>query len=122
MKKLLILLMWPLLFSGGVKITWNAPTTNSDGTPLTDLKGYNIYYGKETGVYVNQVDVGNVLTFDILNLDEGVTYFFVLTAYDSTGNESAFSTEVSIFIPIATIPDTLKPAPPESVKVILLEQ
>jgi hypothetical protein len=30
-------------------LTWDAPTTNADGTPLTDLAGYRIYYGTTSG-------------------------------------------------------------------------
>ena len=26
-------------------LSWTAPTTNADGTPLKDLHGYNVYYG-----------------------------------------------------------------------------
>ena len=32
-------------FSAEVTLSWDPPTTNADGTPLTDLAGYKVYYG-----------------------------------------------------------------------------
>jgi hypothetical protein len=75
-------------------LTWDAPTTNADGTPLTDLAGYNLYYGTSSGNYTVTIDVGNVTTYGIDGFPPG-TYYFVLTAYDISGNESDYSTEIS---------------------------
>ncbi len=36
-------------FAGTITLAWDAPTTNTDGTPLTDLAGYKIYYGPTSG-------------------------------------------------------------------------
>ena len=63
-------------------LTWVAPTTNADGTPLTDLAGYKIYYGTSSGVYSVIIDVGNITTYKIDNLSPG-TYYFSVTAYDN---------------------------------------
>ena len=64
-----------------------------------DLAGYRVYYSTVSGDYdeADGVDVGNVTTRDLdsLILAEGVNYFFVLTAYDTSQNESDFSDEVS---------------------------
>jgi len=89
-------------FAADVTLTWQSPTTNSDGTPLTDLAGYKIYYGNISGTYdkTKAVDVGNVLTKTLINFCEG-TYYFVATAYDTSGNESVYSNEVSKTINIA---------------------
>src|SRR4030067_1427045 len=38
-------------------LTWDAPTTNTDGSPLTDLAGYKIYYGDSSGQYSSTVPV-----------------------------------------------------------------
>lgn len=83
-------------------LSWNAPTTNVDGSPLTDLAGYKVYYGTSSGNYTNQTDVGNVLTSQITNLTAGITYYFAVTAYDTSGNESGYSNEVSKTIPSTT--------------------
>jgi len=56
--------------------------------------GYNVYIGTSSGTYPFVVDVGNVLTYTVPDLTEGVTYYFALTAYDTSRNESPFSDEV----------------------------
>jgi hypothetical protein len=76
-------------------VTWQAPTTNADGSPLTDLAGYRIYYGRFSGMYTGVVDVGNVTSFRVENLLR-TRYFFSVTAYDRSGNESAFARETFI--------------------------
>jgi len=82
-------------FSGVATLSWNPPTTNADGTPLTDLSGYRVYYGNSSGNYSQNINVGNVATYIINNLTEGLTYYFAVTAYDTSGNESRYSNEVS---------------------------
>jgi hypothetical protein len=83
--------------TGMAEMSWEAPTTNSDGTPLTQLAGYRIYYGttspldKSTSL---SIDVGTDTSFTLSGLDAG-TYFFAATAYDAMGNESALSEEAS---------------------------
>jgi hypothetical protein len=76
-------------------LTWEAPTTNSDGTILTDLDGYKVYYGTSPGTYGTPLNVGNVTTYTIGNLSSGTTYYFAVTAIDISGNESDYSNEVS---------------------------
>jgi len=76
-------------------LSWLAPTTNVDGSPLTDLGGYKLYWSTISGVYsdADSRDLGNILLSSIpLNLTG--TYYFVVTAYDIAGNESEFSNEV----------------------------
>ncbi len=75
-------------------LSWNAPTTNTDGTALTDLAGYKIYYGTASGNYTTTINVGNVTTYTINNLAPG-TYYFAATAVNSAGNESGYSNEAS---------------------------
>lgn len=91
--------------SGEATLSWTAPTTNVDGTALTDLAGYKVYYGTSSGTYDTTVDAGNVSTINIINLTEKETYYFAVTAYDTAGNESSYSNEVS-----KTIPDLTPPA------------
>lgn len=94
-----------------VTLAWDAPTTNEDGTPLTDLKGYKIYYGHKAGTYTINIDVGNVTTYKVTKLPDG-KYFFAATAYDITGNESAYSNEVQAVL------DTVGPKPPSGCKIL----
>jgi len=89
------------LLAGDATLSWDAPTTNEDGTPLTDLAGYKVYYGTSSGNYSQSIDVGNVTTYVVNNLTEGLTYYFTATAYDILANESKYSNEVSKTIPLS---------------------
>ena len=77
---------------GSMTLSWAAPTENSDGTPLTDLAGYNIYFGLSQGDYSNQVHIDNpsINTYMVENLLPD-TYYVVATAFNSFGNESEYS-------------------------------
>lgn len=86
--------------TGEAILTWDAPTTRSDGSTLTDLAGYRIYYGTSSPVNAQnseQIDVGNTTGYTLTGLEAG-TYYFTATAYDAFGNESAFSQEASKII------------------------
>ena len=119
MKKLFILflLLLPLtvVFAAIPKdaiLNWSAPTTNTDGTPVTDLAGYRVYCGTVTGIYPTVMDVGNITSYkvsDILTADK--TYYCAITAYDFNGNESAYSNEVTFPL------DRLGPVAPTGLKV-----
>ena len=79
-------------------LSWTIPNLNEDGTPLMDLAGFRIHYGTKTGKYTEPpiiVDNPGVSALVIENLSFGSTYFFVVTAFDESGNESEFSNEAS---------------------------
>ncbi len=80
-----------------VTLKWDANTES-------DLAGYKLYHGKATRTYVDPpCDTELDTIFTITDLDEGVTYYFALTAYDTSGNESNYSEEVTaIFIDITS--------------------
>jgi len=82
------------VFPANVTLSWNPPATDADGAPLSDLAGYIIYYGMESGTYSDGLDVGNVLTYPVSGLYDGQPYYFAVAAYDASGNESAYSNEV----------------------------
>jgi len=69
-------------------VSWD-PNTESD------LAGYKVYVGTASRVYGVPVDVGTTTSFKVINLLKGQTYYFAITAYDTEGNESAYSNEVS---------------------------
>ena len=80
--------------TGSVTLDWIAPTENVDGTTLTDLAGYVIYFGTRSGVYDQSVSIENpsVTTYVV----EGLTpnnYYFAATARNSQGEESRYSGE-----------------------------
>lgn len=79
-----------------VTLSWNAPTQNTDGSPLTDLAGFRIYYG------INSTDLNNVIELSNPSVStyvvEGLTpdiWYFASTALNSQGQESDFSGQVS---------------------------
>lgn len=77
-----------------VALNWVAPAENVDGTPLTDLAGYRIYYGTTSRDYAGMVEVIDpAQTSHTLSLASG-DYFVAMTALDQEGNESAYSNEV----------------------------
>jgi hypothetical protein len=87
------------------KLVWD-PSTG-------DVVGYRVYYGTTSVNYTNNVDVGNVTEYNIDNLplQEGVTYYFAVKAYNAAG-ESGFSNAVTW-----TQGDTTPPNPPRGLNV-----
>jgi hypothetical protein len=83
-----ILLSWPFDSIAQIRLAWD-PNTEPD------VAGYQIYYGTASRSYRYSIDVGNVTTYTIQGLTQGVTYYIALTAYDSADNESDYSNEVS---------------------------
>src|SRR5690606_41140435 len=79
-----------------VTLTWLPPTENEDGSALTDLAGYKIRYGQSPGNYTKTVTVPQpgLSSWQIDNLVSG-TYYFVISAYNSSGVESSYSNEAS---------------------------
>lgn len=85
--------------NGSTRLSWQAPTTRVDGSPLTNLAGYRIRYGTSSGSFPNVITIANgtVTNAVVSNLVPG-TYYFVTTAYDAAGYESNFSSPVSTTI------------------------
>lgn len=82
--------------NGNAQLAWTPPTTNTDGSVLTDLAGYNIYYGTSPTSLTQKMQIANVGVTDYIfsGLTSG-TWYFAVTAYTSTGAESAPSSVVS---------------------------
>jgi hypothetical protein len=83
---------------GSFTLSWTAPTTRSDGTPLSlaDIGGYRINYGTTPGSYPNQQTISSstAQSATIGNLTAGVSYYLVMTTFDAAGLESGYSSEV----------------------------
>jgi hypothetical protein len=77
---------------GSMALSWIAPTRNSDDTPLTNLAGFNIYYGPSSGNYSNRIQINNpsISSYLAENLLPGI-YYVVATSFNAQGVESAFS-------------------------------
>ena len=80
---------------GTLSLNWTAPANNTDGSPLTDLAGYNIYRMTSSGGPKTLVNDNPVSTTTFLDtpLENGKTYYYVVTAVDKRGNESPDSDE-----------------------------
>ena len=77
---------------GSMTLSWTPPTENTDGTTLTDLAGYRIYYGPSEGNYPNRVEINTagLSTYVIDNVVPN-TYYVVATSINGSGIESVFS-------------------------------
>jgi len=82
--------------TGSATLTWTAPTLNTDGSPLTDLAYYKIYYGTSLGNYPNEVRVDNPgITMYVIDNLTANTYYFVSTSVNSSEIESEYSNVAS---------------------------
>jgi hypothetical protein len=77
--------------AGTATLTWTAPTTNTDGTPVTPLSGYTIYYGTSPGALTQSVAVSaSTTSYTVTGLAAG-TWYFGMAADAADGTESAMS-------------------------------
>lgn len=77
-----------------VTLSFDPPSTYTDGTPITDFAGYILCYGPAPGSYTHFIDVGNVPTYTI-TLPAG-NWYFSAKAYTLAGTESGFSNELPV--------------------------
>ena len=88
--------------AGILDASWTAPTTNTDGTPLTDLASYRLYYGASPspcpGVSSIQVasptpnpSPNQTVSTRLTGLVTGTAYFVSVAAVDTSGSQSACS-------------------------------
>jgi hypothetical protein len=82
-------------------LSWVAPSEREDGTglALSEIAGYRIYYGTKTGVYQNYIVINDhtVEQTQIADVPAG-TYYVVMTAIDTEGRESDYSSEVVVTV------------------------
>ena len=85
---------------GSATLSWIPPTANTDGSALTNLAGYRVRWGPAAGNYTSSVTLNNagLTSYVVGNLVSG-TYYFVVTALNSSGVESQFSNVASKTIP-----------------------
>lgn len=77
-------------------LSWVAPTQNTNGTPITNLAGFRVYWGTVAGTYPNSTTLSNpaARAYIVENLT-AAQWFFVTTAFNTAGAESAFSNVAS---------------------------
>jgi hypothetical protein len=75
--------------TGSATLSWNVPTQNTDGTPLTDLAGYHIYYGTSAGAWTSTIVVSTAseTSYVVSGLAPG-TYYFAIVAFNTAGEDS----------------------------------
>jgi hypothetical protein len=103
-KKMLVLALGMVL--GAVQVGWAGTVELAwDPNAEADLAGYRLHYGTTSGSYTEMEVISNDRnTWTVTNLTAGTTYYFALKAFDTSGNESGFSNEVS-----AEVPDSVEP-------------
>src|SRR5262245_25191472 len=96
-------LLLPCLARAGVlDATWNAPTINGDGSFVSGVASYRVYYGTSNPpcatssfvVVLSTVSApatGTVVSATLTGLATGTPYFVQVTALDASGNESPYS-------------------------------
>ena len=96
-----------------LKATWTPPTTNSDGTPLTDLASYNLYRTDSGRTRIGNISstAAQPYLFSV-TVTNSATLTFVITAVDTSGNESVDSAPASY-----SYVDTIPPSAPKNLTV-----
>lgn len=76
--------------TGSATLSWQPPTSNTDGSPLTNLAGYVVRYGTAPDALDIQVRIDNpgLVTYVVSNLAPA-TWYFQVVAYNSVGVESS---------------------------------
>jgi len=106
------LLIWGLIIlvcsafeveAAGVTLAW-------DPASSPNIAGYRLHSGTTSGVYSQTIELGNATSTLVSNLVTGKTYFFVVTAYNTMGVESAHSNEVSYLAPSPSATPTPTPS------------
>ena len=82
--------------TGFATLSWTPPTENTDGSTLTNLAGYKIYYGRSKDSLSEVVEIRQpgLTTYVVEDLSPA-TWFFMMTSYNSDGVESSRSEVVS---------------------------
>jgi hypothetical protein len=82
--------------TGSAALSWMPPTRNTDGSTLTNLAGYKIYYGTSSGALNKTIQISNagISSYVVENLSPA-TYYFAVKAYTTAGVESALSNTAS---------------------------
>jgi hypothetical protein len=81
-------------------LTWQPPALNADGSPLTDLAAFKVYWGTTPGTYSQSTKISNAAarSYTVSGLTKG-TWYFVVTALNAQGFESPYSNVWSKTVP-----------------------
>jgi hypothetical protein len=81
--------------TGSITVSWVPPTQNTDGTPVTGLSGFRVYYGTASRQYGQSVLVSSPSLRSVVveGLSPGTTWYFGVKSVSNTGVESEYSNE-----------------------------
>lgn len=89
----------PAATTGTAIITWTAPMNRVSGAqlPMSQIKGYRVYYGKSSTSTSMLIDLPNAQTTQhkLTGLSRGTSYYFRVSVYDMQGIESVKSPVMS---------------------------
>lgn len=94
MIKNIIILFWVAIViswvdhasAADIKLTWDAPTQNEDGSTITQIDGYNIYHTINNNES-NVITLGNVTEHTIKNVNNSSHIFQISTIANSLESE-----------------------------------
>ncbi|WP_243373893.1 fibronectin type III domain-containing protein [Geotalea sp. SG265] len=119
-KSLCLLLLAASCFGTSAHVFAKDVTLSWDRNSETDVAGYKLYYKADssTGTFdgsdavqgKSPVDVKDLTTFTLNGLDPAKDYYFQVTAYDTAGDESAFSNMVESYGAVPATPPATPPA------------
>ena len=89
-----------LAIVAGTAMAAQAATASWDPNTDVDLAGYKLSYGTQSGVHAVVIDVGTATTYAFYPAP-GQTYYVVVQAYNTAGELSEKSTEVSLYVPLS---------------------
>jgi hypothetical protein len=85
---------------GSASLSWTAPSQDTNGTLLTSIAGYTIYYGSSPAALTQTIQLADpsATSYVVSNLSVG-TYYFAVAAYTTIGTEGEQSSVLSKTIP-----------------------
>ena len=103
---------------GTATLSWTPPTENTDGSVLTDLAGYKIYFGTEPGSYTSSITLDDPAAnrYVVDSLPAGNTYYFVITSFTTSQLESNYSAMGTKLINAPVV--FVIPCPPQDAVVV----
>lgn len=86
--------------TGHAVVSWEAPADNVDGSPLTGLAGFRVYYGKRADQLTSRLDIANAGVASVVIGDlSPATWYFAVAAYSRDHVEG----ELSEVVPYAVL-------------------
>jgi hypothetical protein len=95
-----------VIFSSSIVAAQYRYSTTLVWDPVSGASGYRVHIGTTSKSYTTHYDAHATTSYRINGLTPGVTYYYAATAYNASGQESAFSNEVSYILGLNTAPIT----------------